>query len=147
MDIMDEEDDIIDPDTLAAAILAVDQEDEDNDSTWENITEIHGSSIIDSGDIDTYKDLWDLIDEKNLDKNEILKKLNDYKCQWTTYQKWWNDNGNQNVYKYGTYILQKCDAMIDDIEKWWEIDNNTIEAEFQKFDGFLSTAEKIKSWN
>ena len=147
MDIMDEEDDIIDPDTLAAAILAADQEDEDNDSTWENITEIHGSSIIDSGDIDTYKDLWDLIDEKNFDKNEILKKLNDYKSQWTTYQKWWNDNGNQNVYKYGTYILQKCDAMIDDIEKWWEIDNNTIEAEFQKFDGFLSTAEKIKSWN
>lgn len=147
MDIVDEEDDIIDPDTLAAAILAADQEEEDTDSTWENITEIHGSSIIDLGDIDTYKDLWDLIDEKNFDKNEILKKLNDYKSQWTTYQKWWNDNGNQNVYKYGTYILQKCDAMIDDIEKWWEIDNNTIEAEFQKFDGFLSTAEKIKSWN
>jgi len=146
MDIVEEEDDIIDPDTLAAAILAADQEEEDTDSTWENITEIHGSSIIDSGDIDTYKDLWDLIDEKNFDKNEILKKLNDYKSQWATYQKWWNDN-DQMVYRYGTYVLQKCDAMIDDIEKWWEIDNNTIEAEFQKFDDYLSKAEKVKSWN
>jgi len=136
-------DDVLDPDTLAALLWGNDW-DSDIENTWETVSEIHNSPSDDTGDIDTYKDLWLLLDESNSDKTEILKKLNDYKAQGIIYQDWWTENDNQGAYKYGTYIVKKTTAMIESIETTGEMDMNEIEKNFNTFDGYLSKLESLK---
>jgi len=136
-------DDVLDPDTLAALLWWNDWN-SNIENTWETVSEIHDSPSNDSGDIDTYKDLWLLLDESNSDKTEILKRLNDYKAQGIIYQDRWTENDNQGAYKYGTYIVKKATAMIESIETTGEMDMNEIEKNFNTFDGYLSKLEALK---
>lgn len=136
-------DDVLDPDTLAALLQWNDAE-SGTEKSWESVTELHNSAI-DSDDMDTYKDLWLLLDESNSDKSDVLKKLNDYKAQGIIYQDWGTENDNQGVYKYGTYIVKKATAMIESIETTGEMDMNEVKKTFDTFDWYLSKLESLKS--
>jgi hypothetical protein len=139
-------DDVMDPDTLTALLQLGDEDTENSevDNNWETTTDVHGSPE-NKWDIDTYKDLGLLLDESNSDKDEVLKKLNDYKAQGIIYQDWWTENDNAGAYKYGTYIVKKTTTLIETIETTWEMDMNEIEKIFDTFDGYLSKLEALKS--
>ena len=138
-------DDILDPDSLAALL----QPDE-NEGLWEPetkweevIQEVHNSA--DTWEIDTYKDLWLLIDEDKSDENEVLKSLNDYKAKAIIYQERGSQNDNQTIYKYSTYIIKKCTTLIENIETTWKMDINEVNKYFDQFDWYLSKMEELKS--
>ncbi len=106
---------------------------DNNIDTWSNM----------SG-FDTFWELDNAIDAVDSQYAEILERLRNYKSQWEDFNQWGRSQWNSTAMKYGLYISEKSQSVIDDIENDIEIDNTKVENYFAQFDIYLWKLEWLR---
>ncbi|HRX63673.1 MAG TPA: hypothetical protein P5060_01060, partial [Candidatus Absconditabacterales bacterium] len=93
---------------------------------------------------DTFGELDNAIDAVDSQYAEILERLRNYKSQGEDFNQWGRSQGNSTAMKYGLYISEKSQSVIDDIENDIEIDNTKVENYFAQFDIYLGKLEGLR---
>ena len=77
-----------------------------------------------------------------ISKNDIQQKISTFKTKGEKYKKMGEDDSNEKVIKYSTYIIRLCEEYEENIENEEWINEETFSEFETKVNGFLSKIEK-----
>ncbi len=88
--------------------------------------------------------LEDVMDPVTSENADLLAELREYQAKWIEYDAWGREIGNTTAMKYGLYISEKAETVINDIETNVKIDNTKVENYFAQFDIYIAKLDKLR---
>lgn len=119
--------------------------------TWGNIdTDVildeswHNADVTEEDEFNAFEWLEDVMETVTSENANLLAELRKYQAKWKEYDAWGRAIGNTTAMKYGLYISEKAESVINDIETNVKIDNTKVENYFAQFDIYIAKLDKLR---